>query len=639
MNEQTLEKLQYNELIQQVERYCISEFGRNLLRNQRPTSHLQTVEKRLQETSEARAILDTTSYVPFIGVSAMEPLVGKLARGIQLEANELETVAEFFRGARKLKRFMAEQTFFAPLLSAYAAGMNEWRSIEEEIVRAVRAGRVVDEASKELKRIRKQIDIIEGRIEERLNKFLKSASNREAIQDAYVTKKQERFTIPIKASYKHKVAGTIVDTSSRGSTVFIEPEAISKLNAELVVKRTEELVETYQVLATLTGMVAEELSTIESTLDVIGQYDMVFAKGKYSQRIEGVSPQVNAIGELNLKQVKHPLLDHAIPLDFELGKTYRGLIITGPNAGGKTVVLKTIGLLSLMVMSGLHIPAHPDTEVSTFENVFVDIGDNQDMFSALSTFSAHMHNVAHIMQRAGKRSLLLFDEIGSGTEPNEGAALAIAILEAAYKRGCLVVASTHYGEIKAYSETHPDFMNAAMQFDPDTLEPKYRLLIGESGDSNALFIARKMKLPEEILKQATRYMHDKAYDHSLIAPSLLTQPEREAVNPSEVVLNKGDRVRLLETNQIGLVYAINGLTRQVTVYREGSFDDYPIRRIRLEAKARDLYPADYDLESLFTTYEKRKEEHDFARGSKKALRRVEKEIRQRQRAEKERQHD
>ena len=633
MNEQTFEKIQYNELMTRVERFCISGFGRRLLRQQRPTSQLSTVKKRLQETSEARAILDVTSHVPFIGVSDMESIIGKIQRGIQLEANELEAVAEFFRGARKLKRFMLEHDFFAPLLSAYANVLGEWRSLEEGIVQAIRGGQVVDDASKELKRIRKQIDILEGRIEERLNKFLKSAANREMIQDGFVTKKQDRFTIPIKASYKHKIAGTIVDTSSRGTTVFIEPEAISKLNAELVVKRTEEAVEIYQVLATLTGAVTEVLPDIESTLDVIAQYDMVFAKGRYSQTIDGIAPLVNTIGKIHLKRVRHPLLEGAVPLDFAIGDAYRGLIITGPNAGGKTVVLKTIGLLSLMTMSGLHIPADPDTIISTFDEVFVDIGDNQDMESALSTFSAHMDNVAAIMQKAGKRSLLLFDEIGSGTEPNEGAALAIAILEAAYQRGAIVVASTHYGEIKTYSESHPDFMNAAMQFDPDTLEPKYRLLIGQSGSSNALFIARKMRLPEAIINQASRYMREKTYDLNPLNPSkVVKEAEQIPLNQVEQFA-KGDRVRLLEKNLVGLVYAFDESRRHVTVFVDAEFIEVPARRVRVEARAVDLYPTDYDLETLFTTYRERKEAHDFERGSKKALRRVEKEIRKRQQAE------
>ena len=633
MNEQTFEKLQYNELMTKVERFCISGFGRRLLRQQRPTSHMATVKKRLQETSEARAILDATSHVPFIGVSDMETIIGKLQRGIQLEATELEAVAEFLRGARKLKRFMLEHEFFAPLLSAYAAGMGEWRTFEEDITQSIRAGQVVDEASKELKRIRKQVDILEGRIEERLTKFLKSAANREMIQDGFVTKKQDRFTIPIKASYKHKVAGTIVDTSNRGTTVFIEPEAIAKLNAELVVKRTEEAVEVYQVLATLTGAVTEVLPDIESTLDVIAQYDMVFAKGKYSQSIDGVTPHVNASSRIRLKQARHPLLESAIPLDFAIGTDYRGLIITGPNAGGKTVVLKTIGLFSLMTMTGLHIPAHTDTVISTFDEVFVDIGDNQDLESALSTFSAHMYNVASIMQTAGKRSLLLFDEIGSGTEPNEGAALAIAILEAAYKRGAIVVASTHYGEIKSYSEVHPDFMNAAMQFDPETLEPKYRLLMGQSGDSNALFIARKMKLPESILKQASRYMNEKTYDMTKVDDSKIVR-EVEIVPLEEAEhFEKGDRVRLLETNQVGLVYSFDASRRHVRVFVDAEYVELPSRRVCLEARATELYPADYDLDTLFTTYQERKEAHDFARGSKKALRRVEKEIRERKKQE------
>ena len=634
MNEQTFEKLQYNELMSHVERFCISGFGRRLLRQQRPTSHLSTVNKRQQETTEARTILDATSHVPFIGVSDMEPIIGKLRRGMQLEAEELEAVAEFFRGTRKLKRFMMEHEFFAPLLSTYANEIGEWRSLEEDITQAIRAGRVVDEASKELKRIRKQIDILEGRIEERLNKFLKSAANREMIQDGFVTKKQDRFTIPIKASYKHKVAGTIVDTSSRGTTVFVEPEAISKLNAELVIKRTEEAVEVYQVLATLTGAVTETLSDLESTLDVIAQYDMVFAKAKYSQTIDGISPRVNTVGRIHLKQVRHPLLQSAVPLDFTIGESYRGLIITGPNAGGKTVVLKTIGLLSLMTMSGLHIPGHPDTIISTFEEVFVDIGDNQDMESALSTFSAHMHNVAAIMRKAGKRSLLIFDEIGSGTEPNEGAALAIAILEAAYQNGSIVIASTHYGEIKAYSEAHPDFMNAAMQFDPETLEPRYRLLMGQSGDSNALFIAKKMKLPEVILQQASRYMREKEYDLTRLDSSKVMKEATSTPLEAEQQFHKGDRVRLLETDQIGLVYSFDASRRHVTVFVEQQLVEVPSRRVRLEARATDLYPADYDLETLFTTYQERKEAHDFARGSKKALRRVEKEIRQRKNREK-----
>ncbi|QPI67602.1 endonuclease MutS2 [Exiguobacterium sp. PBE] len=633
MNEQTFEKLQYNELMMKVGRFCISGFGRRILRQQRPTSHITTVKKRLQETSEARAILDATSHVPFIGVSDMETIIGKLQRGIQLEATELEAVAEFLRGARKLKRFMLEHEFFAPLLSAYAAGMGEWRTLEEDITQAIRAGQVVDEASKELKRIRKQVDILEGRIEERLTKFLKSAANREMIQDGFVTKKQDRFTIPIKASYKHKVAGTIVDTSNRGTTVFIEPEAIAKLNAELVVKRTEEAVEVYQVLATLTGAVTEVLPDIESTLDVIAQYDMVFAKGKYSQSIDGVTPHVNASGRIRLKQVRHPLLESAVPLDFAIGTDYRGLIITGPNAGGKTVVLKTIGLLSLMTMTGLHIPAHTDTIISTFDEVFVDIGDNQDLESALSTFSAHMYNVANIMQTAGKRSLLLFDEIGSGTEPNEGAALAIAILEAAYKRGAIVVASTHYGEIKSYSEAHPDFMNAAMQFDPETLEPKYRLLMGQSGDSNALFIARKMKLPESILKQASRYMNEKTYDMTKVDDSKIVREVEMVPLEEEEHFETGDRVRLLETNQVGLVYSFDASRRHVRVFVDAEYVELPSRRVRLEARATELYPADYDLDTLFTTYQERKEAHDFARGSKKALRRVEKEIRERKKQE------
>lgn len=630
MNENTFNTLEYGQLVAQIERHCISAFGRERLAAQRPVMNIKTVEKRLAETTEARRILDANSHVPFIGVSAMEPVIMKLEKEMMLDADELTIVAEFLRGSRKLRRFMEEQAFFAPLLSSYAAGMSEHRGIEEAITSSIQSGRIVTEASKELKRIRKQLAILEARIDERLQKFIRNPHHKEMLQETYVTKKNDRFTVPIKASYKSKVAGAIIDMSSRGTTLFVEPDTVSKQTDEWMITRTEEQVEEYQILATLTGSVFDVLPSLRSNIDLIAHYDLVIAKGKHSQRTNGVAPRINDEGRVHLKRAVHPLLENGVPLDLTLGESYRGLVITGPNAGGKTVVMKTVGLLTLAVMSGFHIQADPDSEIALFEKVFVDMGDQQSIGQALSTFSGHMQNVSNIVRQMNQRTLLLFDELGSGTEPNEGAALAIAILEACYKRGALTIVSTHYGEIKDYSERHPEMMNAAMQFDPETLEPKYRLLIGQSGESNALFIARRMKLPDSVLKAADSYMRDKEYDFSPVDPRYLPQLKVEKMEKL-TEFKKGDRVRLLETGEVGLVRQEIDRQQRVEVYLDGKSESVSARRLVREARAEDLYPAGYDIDSLFTTYRERKDAHDFARGSKKALRRVEKEIRSRNR--------
>jgi DNA mismatch repair protein MutS2 len=359
---------------------------------------------------------------------------------------------------------------------------------------------------------------------------------------------------------------------------------------------------------------------------------MIFAKGKFSKSMDGIAPKVNDHGTIKLVRCRHPLLSGgAVPLDFEIGDKYRSLVITGPNAGGKTVVLKTVGLIALAVMSGFHIAADASTEVAVFDRMFVDIGDNQSLENALSTFSSHMKNIAEIMRQANRNSLLLFDEIGSGTEPNEGAALAIAILEEFYQMGCMTVATTHYGEIKEFSERHPDFMNAAMAFDNETLEPQYKLLIGQSGESNALWISKRMELKDEVLGRAKLYMKSKNYRLDLLHESkVMKKPVVAHTDETEVVLEEygmGDRVRLLEHDEPAIVYKGRDSFNHMTVLFEGQLVEVHAKRVSLELRASELYPTGYDLNTLFTSYKDRKFQHDMERGSKKALRQVQKEIR------------
>ncbi|AVR33218.1 MULTISPECIES: endonuclease MutS2 [Bacillus cereus group] len=629
MNTMTFEKLQYNELKDIVKSYCVSGLGKELLNKLEPSTSIKVVRNRLNETTEARAILDAEGHVPFFGISNIASTIQKLEKGMILDPEELVSVSDFLRGCRKIKKFMLDKEFFAPVLASYANSMTEYKSIEEEINFSIKGNSIDVAASKELKRIRNNIDSVDGKIKERLTKFLNSSANKKFIQEFFISKKDDRYTIPIKSSYKNQVAGSIIEASAKGSTVFIEPHTVTKLNAELAGLKAEEALEEYQILATLSGMVLENIYSIKINMELISQYDMVFAKAKFSKSIDGIEPKLNDHGYIHLVNCKHPLLTgQVVPLHFKIGQEYRSLIITGPNAGGKTIVLKTIGLLTLATMSGLHIAGDKGTEIAIFENVFVDIGDNQSIENALSTFSSHMKNLSEIMRMSNNNTLLLFDEIGSGTEPNEGAALAISILEELYFAGCITVASTHYGEIKRFSEMHDDFMNAAMQFNSETLEPLYKLVIGKSGESNALWIANKMSVKEHVLKRAKEYMGNKEYALEKVNESKIRKPKFvQEKRESHYEYKIGDRVNLLDHDDFGIIYKEKDNFYNVVVYYNGEFVEVNVKRITLEVAAKELYPEGYDLNTLFVDYKERKMQHDIERGSKKALRKIQKEIR------------
>ncbi|RTQ88527.1 endonuclease MutS2 [Lysinibacillus telephonicus] len=635
MNNMTFEKLHYHELKDKVKNHCVSSLGKELIERLQPSSNINVVRNRLNETSEARELLDAEKHLPLTGITNITSHIEKIEKGMVLTPAELLAISDFLRGCRKIKKFMADKEFFAPVLYSYALSITDFRDIEEDILFAIRGNRVDSGASKELKRIRNQIEKTEQKIEERLNKFLKNGANKEYIQEFYISKKDDRFTIPIKASFKNDVAGTIIETSSKGSTVFIEPEAVSKLNVELVSLKSEESVEEYQILATLTGAIHESLHEIGINIECISQYDMIFAKAKYSKSTDAIEPKINNYGYIKLINSKHPLLEgNIVPLDFEIGEDYRSLIITGPNAGGKTVVLKTIGILTLAVMSGFHITAKQGTEIAIFDHVFVDIGDNQSIENALSTFSSHMKNISEIMNNANNNTLLLFDEIGSGTEPNEGAALAIAILEEFYHMGCITIATTHYGEIKRYSEMHDDFMNAAMLFNSAELKPMYKLLIGKSGDSNALWISSRMNIRENVLKRAQLYIENKNYNLEVINENKIKKPVHEVNQPLEAYQYEiGDRVKLISQDDYAIVFEPRDKFNNIKLFYKGEVLEVNIKRIQLDIKASQLYPEGYDKNTLFTNFQDRKLQHDLERGSKKALRKVQKEIKNRKNLE------
>ncbi|MCW6109266.1 endonuclease MutS2 [Clostridium sporogenes] len=625
MNKETLEKLHYYELKEMIKEYCVSGLGKRLIDKLEPSSNIKIVNQRLDETSEGRRLLDASYNIPLEGIFNVLPLIEKIEKGASLEPTDLTMMSNFLRGCRKVKLFIKDKEVYAPTLSAYGENICDLSYIEEEINRSIRGSAVDSNASKELKKIRRNIDICEGKIKEKLDKFLRNTANKEYIQEFFVSQRDGKHTIAIKAAYKNKVDGTIVETSSKGTTVFMEPNVISKHTSELTVLKAEESVEEYKVLATLTEMLFERIKDLKMNVDVISEYDMIWAKAKYSKVINGIKPKLNDYGYIKIIKGKYPLIKDSIPLDFEIGKDYRGLIITGPNAGGKTIVLKTIGLLTLAIQSGFHIEAKEGTEFSVFKKLFVDIGDNQSVENALSTFSSHVKNLAEIIKESAKSTLLLFDEIGSGTEPNEGSALAIAILEELYHKGSISISTTHYGEIKNFSKEHPDFENAAMEFQKETLEPLYKLSIGKVGDSNALYISKKMGLYDSIIDRARKYMDTKSYNYNLIEDSKIIKNKELQAKEDFYEYSVGDKVIFLENNESAIVYKERDRLNNVTILYNKEFIEVNYKRIKLELKARDLYPEGYDLNQLFISYKERKLEKDIKRGSKKALKRIKKE--------------
>lgn len=627
MNNTTLDKLQLNDLKELVKIYCVSSLGKELIDNIKPKTSIYSVDTMLKENKEARNILENSNHIPLEGVFNLNSLIDKVEKGIILNPEELMKTESFLRGCKKIKNFMENMRFYGETLSSYSINITDLTSIEEEINFCIKGNKIDTNASSELKKIRRKIENCESKIKDRLNKFLTSSSNKKYIQEFLISKRDDRYVIPIKASYKHEVNGVILDRSSKGNTVFIEPDSVSKFSTELISLRAEESIEEYRILSYLTELIFDKIQEIRINTEVIANYDMIFAKAKYSLNHNCITPNINNHGYIKLVNAKHPLLKgNIVPLDFEIGDKYRSLIITGPNAGGKTVTLKTVGILTLMTQCGFDIPAEEGTSISIFENIFVDIGDNQSIENALSTFSSHIQNIASIINKSNKSTLVLLDEIGSGTEPNEGAALAIAILDELYQMGCITIASTHYGELKKFATMHPDFENAGMMFDKNTLEPLYKLTIGHSQNSNALFISKKMGIRDKVLKKANNYINNKDYEINLIDSRKIRNEEKIDNTIQTYNYEIGDKIRLLDKDDFGIVYTGIDKFNNLQVLYQNEFITVNVKRTKPYLKAKDLYPEGYDLNSLFVSFKDRKLEKDITRGSKNALKKIQKEI-------------
>ena len=555
-------KLEFDKILQMLSTYCKTYLGKNIMLNLLPSKELKEVQTLQKQTSEAYTLLTKYGNIPIAKIENITPYIKSLESFIPLTPKGLLDIAKIFKISNDLKEYFDYsnendsetsefkydilQSEFEKLYSNIAIYQNITKAILDE-------NTISDDASKTLNSLRRNRRRLESSIKEKLNSFIHSSSYSKYIMEPIITIRNDRYVIPVKIEYKENVTGLIHDISASGSTVYIEPTSIFDLNNQINNIKLEENIEIEKILDNLSKQLYPIVNNIKQTINSIGNIDFIFAKAKYSQVMDCIEPIINTDKFIDLKQARHPLIDTktVVPIDINLGKNFTSLIITGPNTGGKTVTLKTVGLLCVMACSGLHIPAKENSSIHVFDNVFADIGDEQSIQESLSTFSSHIVNIVSILKESTQSSLVLIDELGSGTDPVEGANLAISILESFHSKGSLTLTTTHYSEIKNYALITAGFENASSEFDVENLRPTYKILIGVPGKSNAFAISRKLGLPESILERAESLLtEDNISIEELIKniydDKLLIEKEKEKIlkNSNQIEMLR----KQLETN-------------------------------------------------------------------------------------------
>lgn len=546
MNQKALKTLEYTKIITQLESHAASPLGKSLCRELSPSSDLEEIRTRQAQTTDAVNRVRLKGSVSFSGLREIGGSLKRLEIGSSLSIPELLSISSVLTVASRAKAYGRRDTEDPPVFTPRFPGQKPpkqaevaeyvpdsldplFQSIEpltplnNEIKRCILSeDEIADEASPGLSRVRRSIKAAADRIHTQLNSILNS--HRTYLQDAVITMRDGRYCLPVKAEYKNQVSGMVHDQSATGSTLFIEPMAIVKLNNEIRELEIQEQKEIEAVLASLSNEAAPHIEELRLNMELLAQLDFIFAKAALSRQYRCSAPVFNDKGRIHIKDGRHPLLDpqRVVPINIWLGKDFDLLIVTGPNTGGKTVSLKTVGLFTLMGQAGLHIPAWEGSELAVFDEVFADIGDEQSIEQSLSTFSAHMTNIVSILQQADSRSLCLFDELGAGTDPTEGAALAIAVLSFLHNMKCRTMATTHYSELKVFALTTPGVENACCEFSVETLQPTYRLLIGIPGKSNAFAISKKLGLPDFIIEDAKSHLEAKDESFEDLLSSLET---------------------------------------------------------------------------------------------------------------------
>lgn len=598
------------------------------------------LRKKLKDTSDARELIEKNGTPPLAAIDEAKEIIELAVRESCLTPYQLERIEKALVAVERLKSYLERGKQYENSLAYYEMNLEPMEELREEIASQIRGGEVDDYASRLLGQIRRDISNLEEKMKQKAEQIMRA--NKECLADHFSTLRNGRICIPVKKEYKWKIPGSTIDKSSTGNTLFVEPVSISNMYEELQLLKIEEENEVHRILYTLTAMVAEGAAIMQENMRVIEKLDFIFSKGKLSIDMDGTEPEINVERRLRLKSARHPLMekDICVPLEFGMEEGIRGVIITGPNTGGKTVSIKTVALNCLMAQHGLHV-ACEEADICMNSLYLCDIGDGQNITENLSTFSAHIKNALEIVGKVDQESFVVMDELGSGTDPAEGMGIAVSILEQLRRSGCLFLVTTHYPEVKEYAERTEGVINARMEFDRETLKPTYRMIMGEAGESCAFFIARKLGMPAEMIRDAMKAAYGKEADGAFMRKEKEESPEeksmvksREEVSgqrcrakTSKIVKSKiarsgedlsgkyriGDSVMIFPDKKIGIVCAPVNEKGVLRVQLPDKKIWINHKRVKLHVAASELYPEDYDFSIIFDTVENRKARHEMER--------------------------
>ncbi len=585
------------------------------------------LKKQLRDTTNSKNLIEKLGTPPLQNVTEMQEIIAIARRGDCLTPYQLERVEKILVVVCRLKDYLTRGRQMQNPLAYYDENLDALEDLRNEIFRQVRGEAVDDRATKELYEIRNQLTRTEDAMKQKAEQIIRN--NKECMADTYYTLRNGRVCVPVKKEYKFRISGSVIDKSSTGNTFFVEPAGVAKHFEELQMLRIEEENEVRKILYTLTAMVSDAGPVMEENRKMMERLDYIFSKGKLSLELDGAEPTINSARRIVLEKARHPLMDKTVnvPLDFELGDM-RGIVITGPNTGGKTVAIKTVMLAGYMAQCGLHVTAR-EADICMNGNYLCDIGDGQNLSENLSTFSAHIKNVLEILRQVDRDSFVIMDELGSGTDPAEGMGIAIAILEELRKSGANFLVTTHYPEVKDYAEKTEQVVNARMTFDKETLRPTYQMVIGEAGESCAFYIADKLGMPEGMLKTAVEaaYGASALKDYRFQNHGDLNPSEPSGKQSGKIIRQKkshqnpkisqeyqiGDSVMVYPDKKIGIVCEpVNekGVLRVQIADRKIYINH---KRVKMHVKAQELYPEGYDFSIIFDTVENRKIRHDQSR--------------------------
>ncbi len=584
------------------------------------------LKKQLRDTTDAKFLIEKLGMPPLQNMTEIKGTLLIAEKGGCLTPYQLERVEKVLVVIRRLKDYLARGKLYQNSLAYYDENLDEFSELSREIAAKIRNEAVDDYASKELEQIRKQMVKCEEQMKQKAEQMLRV--NKECMSDNYCTFRNGRICLPVKKNYKLRISGSVIEQSSTGSTLFIEPSGVAKYYEELQLLKISEENEVYNILYTLSALVMASAPILQEDLKLVEKLDFIFSKGKLSIDMEATEPAINTKRRIKLMEARHPLMDKAVavPLQFEVGENVRGIIITGPNTGGKTVAIKTVMLNCIMAQCGLHVTCK-QADICMNSSYLCDIGDGQNLSENLSTFSAHITNVLEVLSEVNRDSFVIMDELGSGTDPTEGMGIAIAILEELRKSGGIFLVTTHYPEVKEYAAKAEDIVNARMAFDKETLRPTYQMIIGEAGESCAFYIADRLGMPTEMLKVAicAAYGEEavKSYTFRNIqgyvskkSTTKITKAKTTRSNTELELTAKykiGDSVMVYPEKKIGIVCVPVNEKGVLRVQLPNKKIWINHKRVKLHVAATELYPEDYDFSIIFETVENRKKRHDMQR--------------------------